>query len=276
MRVATAALSHEERKMVQLHNTIQIAQIEKEVVRPGFSNRFHRVTFELGAEGSARSRFQVWVDPAYHQNDLERVAYSILSSELARLAKDAKHRARWRPEIGSLSKAHNATAQRGKTRSKRQLAGRHARHIGNDVKIVRYILEGTKPVPCDDIAAWKAHMEKSERWVEDTALHDANQCQVRICTVFLGLDMKFGVGEPVLFETTALGGRSDREPYRYCTWQEAATGHARVVECVKAPYGKAKDNAHTLRARALAQQTLKLSGQEAIRKLLEQAEKDAL
>jgi hypothetical protein len=276
MRVVTAALSREQGEMVQLRNTIQIAQIEKNVVRPGFSNRFHRVTFQLEAEGSAGPWFQVWVDLAYHENDLERVAYSILSSELDRLAKDAKRRARWWPKIGSLSKIHNATARRVKARSKRRAGGRHARHVGNDVRIVRYILEGTDALPCEDISAWKAQMEKRERWIGDTAMEDANQCPVRICTVFLGLDMNFGVGEPVLFETTVLGGHYDRELYRYCTWQEAATGHAIIVERIKAPKSKAKDNPHMLRARALAQQTVQLSGKEAIRKVLEQAEKDAL
>jgi hypothetical protein len=88
--------------------------------------------------------------------------------------------------------------------------------------------------------------------------------------------MNFGVDEPVLFETTVLGGHYDRELFRYCTWQEAAMGHAMIVERVKMPHGKAKDNPHTLRARALAQQTIKLSSQEAIRRMLEQPEKDAL
>ena len=52
--------------------------------------------------------------------------------------------------------------------------------------------------------------------------------------VFLGLDHQYGEGPPVLFETMVFGGELDQEQVRYHTWEEAAAGHAAMVERVKA------------------------------------------
>jgi len=77
---------------------------------------------------------------------------------------------------------------------------------------------------------WKAWMKTTERWVEQTLLSDPDNSQVRVCTVFLGLDVGFaGAERPILFETMVLGGICDRELYRYCTWQEAKDGHVAIL-----------------------------------------------
>ena len=53
---------------------------------------------------------------------------------------------------------------------------------------------------------------------------------IRVSTVFLGLDHGFGAEEPVLFETMIFGGEYDEYCERYCTWDEAVEGHAKAVE----------------------------------------------
>ena len=78
---------------------------------------------------------------------------------------------------------------------------RISRHLERGhVSLVRYVLDGShEPVPCNDLAMWKAWMNKPERRVEDTLLSDRADNQVRVCTVFLGLDLGFDNAErPIL------------------------------------------------------------------------------
>lgn len=53
---------------------------------------------------------------------------------------------------------------------------------------------------------------------------------VKVSTVWLGLDHGFGGNRPVIFETMTFPGQ-DCE--RHCTLQEAIVGHERMVEQVK-------------------------------------------
>ena len=89
---------------------------------------------------------------------------------------------------------------------------------------IKYILDGQTPVPCDDILEWG-------RWFE-TANRHVGKDQIgpyRVSTVFLGIDHDWGSnGPPVLFETMVFG-HADEIQQRYCTWDEAATGHAEMV-----------------------------------------------
>jgi hypothetical protein len=94
----------------------------------------------------------------------------------------------------------------------------------------RYILQGTKPVPCPDLLTWGRWLERFERHVGETFLSDGT----RVSTVFLGLDHSFsryedGPHEPVLFETMVFGGPNNEEMYRYSTWEEAEVGHREMV-----------------------------------------------
>lgn len=57
--------------------------------------------------------------------------------------------------------------------------------------------------------------------------------EATVSTVFLTLDHNFGDGPPVLFETLVFGGPLDQEMRRYCTWDEAVSGHARMVARVR-------------------------------------------
>lgn len=93
----------------------------------------------------------------------------------------------------------------------------------------KYILEGKTAVRCDDLMSWANWFEKSERSVAITKIG-----ATKISTVFLGLDHSFGRGQPLLFETMVFGGPMDQHLERYSTWEEAESGHASIVEKVKA------------------------------------------
>jgi hypothetical protein len=55
---------------------------------------------------------------------------------------------------------------------------------------------------------------------------------VRVSTVWLGLDHRFGPGRPLIFETMVFGGPRDEEQHRYASEAEARLGHAGVLEAV--------------------------------------------
>ena len=88
----------------------------------------------------------------------------------------------------------------------------------------KFILDGHKAVPCDDLATWARWFETADRTVAKTEIGGAS-----VSTVFLGLNHRFGEGAPLVFETMIFGGAYDQEQRRYSTWEEAEGGHA---ECV--------------------------------------------
>lgn len=56
---------------------------------------------------------------------------------------------------------------------------------------------------------------------------------VTVSTVFLGLDHSFGGKVPLVFETMVFEGPLDGQMDRYSTWDQAETGHRKMVEKVK-------------------------------------------
>ena len=78
---------------------------------------------------------------------------------------------------------------------------------------------------------WAAFLESDSdgRRVDRTEVTD----DIEVSTVFLGLNHQFGDGPPLLFETLVFGGKLDGEMCRYSTWDQAVSGHLRVVERVK-------------------------------------------
>ncbi len=106
--------------------------------------------------------------------------------------------------------------------------GQSAAHVPNDME--NYILDGHKAVVCSDILTWAKWFEANNknRHVADEKIGD-----VRVSTVFLGLDHSFGDGPPLLFETMIFGGPLDQEQDRCTTWDEAERMHAVMVERVK-------------------------------------------
>ena len=92
-----------------------------------------------------------------------------------------------------------------------------------------YILDKTgNPVAEPDIIKWAQWFETAKRHVADDRID-----QVRISTIFLGIDHSFGEGEPVLFETMIFGGEHDQYTERYCNKAAALAGHDQAVALVK-------------------------------------------
>lgn len=50
--------------------------------------------------------------------------------------------------------------------------------------------------------------------------------QIKVSTVWIGIDMGFGGGPPIIFETMVFGGPLDQAQERYSTRQQAEDGHA--------------------------------------------------
>ena len=91
----------------------------------------------------------------------------------------------------------------------------------------KYILDGHTPVPVDDLIEWAKFFEGNRHVASDMVGN------VRISTVFLGLDHSYGSGPPLLFESMIFGGSLDREQRRYSTWDQAERGHAELLTLVR-------------------------------------------
>lgn len=78
----------------------------------------------------------------------------------------------------------------------------------------------------DNLLKWAQKNEETNRQVEFTKLHN----DVEVSTVFLGLDHRFGDGQPLLFETMVFVDGDEGDMERYSTWDEAVAGHQRYVE----------------------------------------------
>jgi hypothetical protein len=249
---------------------VRLARIEKLVSRPGFGDRFHRATFELVAEELTPSSFHVWVHPAYPETQLERVARTLLSRRLSDLAQVSQNGAFSEQEIGALWESSVGTSSR-LMEGQPTLQQADVKHEREEICVARYVLDGLAPVLCDDLDLWKIWMETPERWVEDTRIVDSIGDSVHICTVFLGLDVGFGMGEPILFETMVFGGMCDRALYRYHTWGQAKTGHAEIVAHLKESPKDVIASPVALEARDLARRTVQASERVAVKKLIERA-----
>ncbi len=88
-----------------------------------------------------------------------------------------------------------------------------------------YILDG-KETKLATLMEWATWYETADRAVAKTTING----EVRVSTVFLGLDHSFGNGPPLLFETMIFGGKHDQYQERFETWDQAETGHKIAVE----------------------------------------------
>lgn len=93
----------------------------------------------------------------------------------------------------------------------------------------QYILVGHQPVVCRDLLTWARWFETADRQVRDSFQGD-----VRVSTVFLGLDHGWG-DTPALFETMVFINGDGGDMERYATWEEAEAGHDRWVAKVFKP-----------------------------------------
>lgn len=79
-----------------------------------------------------------------------------------------------------------------------------------------YILKDRIPVPCPNPIEWAKSYETSERVVAKTELEGG----VLVSTVFLGIDLNFYGGSPLVFETMIFDA----------TWEQAEAGHEEAVK----------------------------------------------
>lgn len=91
----------------------------------------------------------------------------------------------------------------------------------------KYILDGKVPRPAS-LMEWARWFETADRHVAKDMLGD-----VRISTVFLGINHRFGPGTPLIFETMIFGGPHDQHQERSSTWGEAEKQHAHAVSLVR-------------------------------------------
>lgn len=96
--------------------------------------------------------------------------------------------------------------------------------------MIRYY--DTQGRPLSDTLAWarlfdqRAKSEDDRWWrVGETKLGE----DVKISTVWLGLDHQWYDGPPIIFESMIFGGSLDEEMVRYSTWEQAEEGHAMLV-----------------------------------------------
>ena len=101
----------------------------------------------------------------------------------------------------------------------------------------RYILdEHRNPVPCEGTLVWGRWLEEASRDKSRFVKQEDVDGGFWVSTVFLGLNLNFGGGRPLLFETMVFhkdSGMMDLAMDRYSTWEEAENGHAAMVERVK-------------------------------------------
>lgn len=86
-----------------------------------------------------------------------------------------------------------------------------------------YILVGFEPIKVADIYEWSDWFSYGERTVAKTALSNGEY----VSTVFVGIDMQYGTGPPILFETLVFPACEIM--WRYSTWDQAVTGHHAAV-----------------------------------------------
>ena len=97
-------------------------------------------------------------------------------------------------------------------------------------KLKYYYLKGKQYVVVEgDVLAWAEKFEVLDRRVAIDYVGD-----VRVSTVFLGLDHRFlPGGPPILFETMIFGGKFDQFQRRYTCWSRAKAGHQRALRRVR-------------------------------------------
>jgi hypothetical protein len=94
----------------------------------------------------------------------------------------------------------------------------------------KYILDGHTPVEATSLLEWAEWTEKN-REARRVAIDMIDN--VKVSTVFLGLDHNWGDGPPILFETMIFGGPSDGFQDRCSTWEEAEAMHLKAIKMLE-------------------------------------------
>jgi hypothetical protein len=90
-----------------------------------------------------------------------------------------------------------------------------------------YVLDGHEPRKVGSLEEY-ARSGAGPVHVGDTAIGD-----VRVSTIFLGLDHAHGYGPPMLFETMIFGGQYNDYYERCSTWEQAEAQHAAAISLVR-------------------------------------------
>ena len=85
-----------------------------------------------------------------------------------------------------------------------------------------------KPKRVPTVEEWGRFFETANRIVKQETIGE-----VRVSTVFLGIDHQHGDGPPVLFETMIFGGSHDGYQERCSTWQQAEDMHAKACAMLR-------------------------------------------
>ncbi len=83
-------------------SALKVAKFEKLTTRDGFSEPYHKVTFNLISDGIPTSQMEVWVHPAYPDEELIRVARTFAWRRLLDLSEAAHENAFSEQEIKSI------------------------------------------------------------------------------------------------------------------------------------------------------------------------------
>jgi hypothetical protein len=106
-----------------------------------------------------------------------------------------------------------------------------------------YVLDGKIPRPAKDMDEFFNFSDPSKFEQLKRVGNTQISIDVAVSTVFLGIDHNWGFRNeerPILFETMVFGGEHAGYQDRYCTWEEAEIGHARIVAFISKSEGPGK------------------------------------
>ena len=83
---------------------------------------------------------------------------------------------------------------------------------------------------------WGKWFETEKRRVNETNIQKRGEGMIRVSTVFLGLDHRYGDGPLQIFETMIFGGRHDQDCRRCATWDEAEQQHQDAIAWINSNY----------------------------------------
>ena len=96
------------------------------------------------------------------------------------------------------------------------------------MKILYVLDKQGNPRKTVNLSHWLKWMENNDRNIANDKIRN-----VRVSTVFLGIDHSQGRGEPLLYETMVFGGKHDGYEIQYTTREKALEGHAEAIAMVK-------------------------------------------
>lgn len=94
-----------------------------------------------------------------------------------------------------------------------------------------YVLDDRgEPQAVRDVMEWARWFEanRSNRQIGDTTVGE-----VRVSTVFLGMNHQWGAGPPLIFETMIFGGPYDNYQWRWSTRAEAIAMHDQAAAAIR-------------------------------------------